>query len=200
MVIPEPGAAYRLDMTADSANFALFALAGLSVDDPMIESEAAAIRERLSVKTPVGGYARYERDYYHQIERDQVDVVPGNPWVICTLWRAQYVIARARTAGELHEAAEILAWCVDRAEKSGVLAEQHHPYTGEPISVSPLTWSHATFVIVVVEYLHKLAKLTKDAAQAALASLAAFDAAADALDSESGATPLRRLHSGNVDA
>jgi len=168
MVIPEPGAAYRLDMTADSANFALFALAGLSVDDPMIESEAAAIRERLSVKTPVGGYARYERDYYHQIERDQVDVVPGNPWVICTLWRAQYVIAKAKTAGELHEAAEILAWCVDRAEKSGVLAEQHHPYTGEPISVSPLTWSHATFVIVVVEYLHKLAKLTKDAAQAAL--------------------------------
>jgi len=40
----------------------------------------------------------------------------------------------------------------------------------------------------------------QDAAQAALASLAAFDAAADALDSESGATPLRRLHSGNVDA
>jgi hypothetical protein len=36
-----------------------------------------------------------------------------------------------------------------------VLAEQYHPYTGAPISVSPLTWSHATFVIAVTEWLKK---------------------------------------------
>jgi hypothetical protein len=45
---------------------------------------------------------------------------------------------------------------VSRALPSGVLAEQVHPYTGQPISVSPLTWSHATFVAVVADYLHKL--------------------------------------------
>jgi glucoamylase len=28
-----------------------------------------------------------------------------------------------------------------------VLAEQFHPYTGAPISVSPLTWSHATLCV-----------------------------------------------------
>ena len=39
------------------------------------------------------------------------------------------------------------------------MAEQFHPHTGDPISVSPLTWSHATYVIVVLEYLTKLAQL-----------------------------------------
>lgn len=30
-----------------------------------------------------------------------------------------------------------------------------HPYTGEPLSVAPLTWSHATFCQVVLSYLAK---------------------------------------------
>ena len=46
-----------------------------------------------------------------------------------------------------------------RALESGVLAEQFHPYTGGPMSVAPLTWSHATFVIVALEYLEKHAQL-----------------------------------------
>ena len=37
-------------------------------------------------KTGIGGCARYERDYFHQIEREKIEQVPGNPWVICTLW------------------------------------------------------------------------------------------------------------------
>lgn len=150
---------YRMDMTADAANYAVFAFTGIDSNDEMIRDEMANARERLAVKTGVGGYARYERDYYHQIEREQVGQVPGNPWVICSLWRAQYVIARAMSVSELKEAVELLEWCVWRSEKSGVLAEQFHPYTGEAISVSPLTWSHATFVIVVMEYLAKLKQL-----------------------------------------
>ncbi len=68
--------------------------------------------------------------------------------MICTLWQAQYTIAKAKNVEELAEAVPLLEWCCERAERSGVLAEQFHPYTGEAISVSPLTWSHATFVIV----------------------------------------------------
>jgi ferredoxin len=34
-----------------------------------------------------------------------------------------------------------------------------HPYTNEPISVSPLTWSHATVVSTVIKYLEKLESL-----------------------------------------
>jgi len=42
---------------------------------------------------------------------------------------------------------------------SGVMAEQVHPFTNEPISVSPLTWIHATFVLTVCEYLDRQAAL-----------------------------------------
>ena len=85
--------------------------------------------------------------------------MPGNPWVICSLWRAQYVIAKAQREEDLEEALGLLEWCCHRAEESGVLPEQFHPHTGEAMSVSPLTWSHATYVIVVMEYLHKLQKV-----------------------------------------
>jgi GH15 family glucan-1,4-alpha-glucosidase len=38
---------------------------------------------------------------------------------------------------------------------SGVLAEQVHPVTYRPLSVSPLTWSHAAFVTTILEYVEK---------------------------------------------
>jgi glucoamylase len=37
------------------------------------------------------------------------------------------------------------------------MAEQLHPYTGEPLSVSPLTWSHAEYVRTVQEYIDRFA-------------------------------------------
>ena len=36
-----------------------------------------------------------------------------------------------------------------------MLAEQVNPFTNAPMSVSPLTWSHATVVDVVQSYLEK---------------------------------------------
>jgi GH15 family glucan-1,4-alpha-glucosidase len=104
--------------------------------------------------------ARYEHDYYHQIERDDIENVPGNPWVICTLWQALHCIAAAESVAELEQALPYLQWTLDRALESGVLAEQFDPYTAEPISVSPLTWSHATVMTVVMRYLIKHGRLT----------------------------------------
>jgi len=95
--------------------------------------------------------ARYEDDYYYRVSKE----VPGNPWFICTLWLAQYTIAWAQTEEELRGALPILAWTAERALPSGVLAEQVDPVTDGPVSVSPLTWSHATVVQVVMEYLEK---------------------------------------------
>ena len=40
-----------------------------------------------------------------------------------------------------------------------MLAEQVNPYTNAPISVSPLTWSHATVVSTAIKYLEKLEEL-----------------------------------------
>lgn len=154
---------YELDMTADSANFALFAFGALDPQDPRVRSEMIQLRQKLSVRTNVGGCARYERDYYHQIEKERTDVAPGNPWVICTLWQAQWLTAVATTQEELREAMDLINWTTYRAAESGVLAEQYHPYTGEPISVSPLTWSHATYVIAVTEWLKKSEALKRGA-------------------------------------
>lgn len=150
---------YEADLTHESANYALFALGAMDARDPIVEAEMKAMRERLMVRTPIGGIARYERDYYHQVEKEKTDVVPGNPWLICTLWQAQHAIARARTVEELREAEPWLEWACQRASPSGVLAEQFDPYTGAPLSVAPLTWSHATVVIVVMEYLEAFARI-----------------------------------------
>ncbi|MDQ3490888.1 MAG: glycoside hydrolase family 15 protein, partial [Acidobacteriota bacterium] len=84
----------------------------------------------------------------------------GNVWIICTLWLADYYIACAQTKDELTEALNILEWIKASALPSGVLAEQLNPMTGEPVSVSPLTWSHSTFVATVMNYLQKLRQLS----------------------------------------
>jgi oligosaccharide amylase len=155
--------AYEQDDNIDASMFAIFALGLLPVDDERVQQTMEKIEGRLTVKTEVGGVARYEDDYYHQVT-DDVENVPGNPWFICTLWMADYVIARATTAEELKPAATYLQWVADRALPSGVLAEQVHPQTNAPLSVSPLTWSHATVVATVVSYLAKLELLDPDAA------------------------------------
>jgi GH15 family glucan-1,4-alpha-glucosidase len=41
-----------------------------------------------------------------------------------------------------------------------VLAEQFDPYSGAPMSVSPLTWSHATVVSTCVMYAEKYDQLS----------------------------------------
>jgi glucoamylase len=46
-----------------------------------------------------------------------------------------------------------LEWVAWRALPSGVLAEQVNPYTNDPLSVSPLTWSHAAYIATVQSYL-----------------------------------------------
>ena len=51
---------------------------------------------------------------------------------------------------------------VRHALPSGVMAEQVHPLSGEPLSVSPLTWSHATFVAAVNDYLARAQDIQAD--------------------------------------
>jgi GH15 family glucan-1,4-alpha-glucosidase len=117
-----------------------------------------AIEGHLSIKTAVGGVARYQNDYYHQVSHDIANV-PGNPWFICMCWLAEYRIAQAQTEDELHQAIPLLEWVQARALPSGVLAEQVDPYSDAPLSVSPLTWSHAEYVAAVRWYYGKHRRL-----------------------------------------
>ncbi len=155
---------FVVDWTLDSAIYALWYFGMYAPDDPRIVATMQQLRDRLWCKTAVGGMARYENDYYQQVSQD-IQNVPGNPWFICTLWLAQYAIAGAKTLDDLKPAVDILQWTATHALESGVLAEQVNPYTHAPLSVSPLTWSHATVVMTVHEYLNKRTQLL--AAQAA---------------------------------
>jgi glucoamylase len=113
-----------------------------------------SVREKLWVRTDVGGVARYESDPY-QARAAGDSRVPGNPWFICTLWLAQHSIAKAGSVAGLQESVPILSWVAKHALPSGILAEQLHPFTGEPLSVSPLTWSHAELAATVLAWLEK---------------------------------------------
>jgi GH15 family glucan-1,4-alpha-glucosidase len=90
---------------------------------------------------------------------DDIENIPGNPWFICTLWMAEYDVMMARSLDDLEPVRETLDWVRQRALRSGVLAEQVHPLTGAPLSVSPLTWSHATLVGLIDRYLAKRREL-----------------------------------------
>ena len=81
--------------------------------------------------------------------------MPTLPWFVCTLWLAQWQIRRATSLSDLDEPAQLLGWVAARSLASGVLAEQVHPIDGHPLSVSPLTWSHGTFIQAIMDYLEK---------------------------------------------
>jgi oligosaccharide amylase len=158
VMVPESSLEFEYDSTIDSALYGIFAFGLLDVHDERVVKTMQAVESRLWCKTPVGGIARYDGDHYHRVT-DDLQAVPGNPWFICTLWLADWRIARAGSIDELREALPILEWIADRALPSGVLAEQVHPFTNAPLSVSPLTWSHASVVHTVTAYLHKLQQM-----------------------------------------
>lgn len=142
------------DNTVDSSVYGVFEFGVLPADDPRVEKTMKAVEQILTVKSKSGGVARYQNDYYQRVSQD-VDQVPGNPWFICTLWLAEWYIAKS----ELDKGLTLMKWVVDRASETGVLAEQINPYNNEPLSVAPLTWSHSTFVLTVIKYLNKLNEL-----------------------------------------
>jgi GH15 family glucan-1,4-alpha-glucosidase len=166
------------DMAIDASISGLFQFGMFDATSDEIRKTMQAIADRLAIKTPVGGVARYENDYYHQVSSD-ITNVPGNPWFICACWLAEYHIAQARSVDELHEALYWLNWVAQRVLPSGVLAEQVNPYTNEPLSVSPLTWSHAEFAGAIRWYAGKYHHLTSQAS-APVGTAAAAAAAASA--------------------
>lgn len=145
---------FRPDETIDASLFGTFYFGCFAANDIRVVGTMNAIREKLASG---GGIARFENDGYMRTTED----FAGNAWFLCTLWLADHSIALAGTTKELSEAVKFLEWAVASALPSGVLAEQMNPLTGDHVSVSPLTWSHSTFVATVMNYLAK-DKLLRD--------------------------------------
>jgi GH15 family glucan-1,4-alpha-glucosidase len=136
------------DRTVDAATLSMGLLGALPFEHPSVVATQSAVEDRLRIRSSVDGVARYEHDYYFR----KVDHHAGNPWIICTMWLAQAQIRQAKTAEELEACRFWFDWARRRANSTFVLSEQYHPETGEPLSVSPLTWSHAEVVRTCLDY------------------------------------------------
>jgi len=161
-VTVEDDASVTVDMVLDSSIYGLWRFGMFAPDDQRVVDTMQAIATQLSNKAASGGIARYTDDYYFKVETD-TNKVPGNPWFMCTLWLAQWYIAVAKKADDLDPARKIIDWVVAHQTPGGMLSEQLDPNTGAPISVSPLTWSHAELIVTVDDICRKAERLRRAA-------------------------------------
>ena len=146
----------KVDETLDiSSVCGTFKFGVLAETDKRLKKAFEKTIERLELKTQIGGIARFEGDIYQRHATD----IPGNPWIVATMWVAQYYISLAKNEADMEPVKKRITWVLERASFSGVLPEQVDPFTGEHISAAPLTWSHAEFVTTIVSYLEKLESL-----------------------------------------
>jgi GH15 family glucan-1,4-alpha-glucosidase len=117
--------------------------------DKAMKETVDAMVERLWLSEGIGGLARYEDDAYHRVPES----VHGNPWPVCTLWLGRWYSRTAKSFEDLSKSLDILFWATKTSLPSGLLAEQLNPFDAKPLSVSPLVWSHAEFVMAAKEYL-----------------------------------------------
>ena len=136
------------DKTIDmSSIYSIYAYGVLDVTDSLVTESIQTIEEKLRIHTGIDGVPRYEKDRYYM----QVEGIP-NPWYITTLWLAQYYAQIAKKPEDLEVVTYWLNWVVTHSPLSGVLSEQLHPFSGEQLSATPLTWSHAEYVRTVMLY------------------------------------------------
>ncbi len=146
----------NFDKTVDASSlYGLQLFRVFDTDDEKMKRMLKAVEERLQVHGNSKGFVRYEGDAYYRMQ----DADSPNPWVITTLWIAQYYMAQAKTLKDLKYPLELLEWTASHATAGGVLAEQMHPDTREQLSTAPLVWSHAEFVLAVLAYVEKLKSL-----------------------------------------
>lgn len=144
------------DETIDSSSFyGLFKFGVFDANDQIMQKAFSVLQQKLSC--PNGGIARFEDDQYFRTSQE----CSGNPWIITTLWAAQYKIAVAKSKEELSKIKADLRWVLQSALDTGILPEQLDPSSGEQISVSPLVWSHAELVTTVSDYVDKHQSLEK---------------------------------------
>lgn len=132
------------DDTLDISSFyGTFMFARTALDEAKLLSTLEHVEKRLLNQSPVGGVVRFEHDGYF-LSKTQYK---GNPWIVCTMWLAQYYLAADRP----DDAKALVDWACARAMESGALSEQFDPETGFAIGVTPLVWSHAELTNTILD-------------------------------------------------
>ncbi|PLX20584.1 hypothetical protein C0584_05060 [Candidatus Parcubacteria bacterium] len=147
---------YEISDVVDISSFyAVYYFSVLEAGNEKLDQAFNVVLDNLSMQTPIGGTSRYVGDNFHRVNQD----APSNPWYLTTFWRAQYQVAKAKSRKELSEIKETIRWAINLATPSKMMAEQVKSDTGEQISASPLTWSHAELVSLVLSYIKKYKEL-----------------------------------------
>ena len=150
------------DETIDVSSFyGMYHFGVLNLKNKMLTQSAQALEKHLLCQTKTGGIVRFEGDKYYQVDPQ----TPGNPWIVTTLWYAQYLIDIAKNRDDLDKAVAWLEWVTRLSLPSGILSEQINPHTGEQISASPLIWSHAEYVTTIINYLERVQDLGRSGDQ-----------------------------------
>ncbi len=126
------------DSLIDASIYGVWHFGMTQIEDPKTQSTMEQIREHLTLPTNIGGIARNTDDHYNIIDKNLI----GNPWVICTLWMAQYDIHKK----DIKRAEEYIKWVMDHSDSAGLISEQIDPHSGFVHSLHPLAWSHSEFV------------------------------------------------------
>jgi oligosaccharide amylase len=144
-----------VDKTVDiSSVYGMFYFGVLDPTDDKITKAIEKTESKLMWGGNVGGVGRYEGDRFYARHPSM-----GNPWIVTTLWLAQYYIAKATGEKDFDKAKELIEWVTRNTTPTCTLPEQIDPYTGKDLSASPLIWSHAEFVRTIVFYLDKMEEL-----------------------------------------
>lgn len=148
-----------IDARLDSSTaYALWRYGVLDVSDERLMRHQAVAMKALGVYTVEGqlwGLIRYQGDQYMS-ENGQ-----ANPWIICTLWYAQYLLAQAKDFDQVQKAKTLIDTVTQTASPTLLLAEQHLPGSHDLRSVSPLAWSHGAYIDTVLRYLATLKRIAK---------------------------------------
>lgn len=130
----------QYDDTVDSSSlFGMFMYGLLPLDDQRIADAHQTLRSTLL--TYDARVTRYEEDNYCR-----QDGRPSNPWPVTSLWYAQFSLEN----GDPGQARKVLDWVGSIMFSSGVIAEQYSE-ENQPLSVAPLTWSHAEYMNVLLD-------------------------------------------------
>lgn len=121
-----------------SSLYGCFMYARLPLNDERLTKTADTVIAQLYNQSPAGGVIRYPGDGYFLSD----DTYPGNPWIVCSMWLAQYLVH----SGNTEEAQKLVDWALSKQTASGMLSEQFDAKTGQPVGVTPLVWSHAELI------------------------------------------------------
>ncbi|PSG96095.1 hypothetical protein BRD56_12545 [Thermoplasmatales archaeon SW_10_69_26] len=139
---PDRGTFYKSvrpeDETVDASSLLALLTGLVNPEDRRFETVVDTVEDVLWVE-PTGGIARYEGDDYYGHE---------NAWIICTLWLARCHLQ----LGNDDRCRELIEWVTSQASPTGLLPEQVDRRTGQHTSVTPLVWSHSTFLETVNAY------------------------------------------------